>query len=243
MKKYLLIICLLFTGIAGHSQILITLLLGDKLNSDGLEFGLEGGVNSSTISGLETNTYANNWNLGFYFDIRVKNQWFVYTGVLVKSSLGVRNLTNSDLLKIGATEFNDLDGVQLDGDYSQVMTNFLIPVLAKYKFTNNIYAELGPQFGLINSAYVEFESKIGDIETSFKENNRDNLNRIDVGITVGAGYTLFNGNGWTFGAKYYYGFVDVYKDVSGTKNSSIFLKVNIPIGAAKKADKGTPKEG
>ena len=30
--------------------------------------------------------------------------------------------------------------------------------------------------------------------------------------------------------RYYYGFLDVYKDRSGTKNSSLFLKVNVPIG-------------
>ena len=30
--------------------------------------------------------------------------------------------------------------------------------------------------------------------------------------------------------RYYYGFLDVYKDRSGTNNSSLFLKLNVPIG-------------
>ena len=40
-------------------------------------------------------------------------------------------------------------------------------------------------------------------------------------------------SGITLGIKYYYGFANVYKGVSNTNNSSLFLKVNIPIGAAK----------
>ena len=56
---------------------------------------------------------------------------------------------------------------------------------------------------------------------------------------VGLGYNLFKGTGWTFGVKYYYGFVNVYKDMPGTKNSSIFLKLNIPIGAGEKPKKNS----
>ena len=37
----------------------------------------------------------------------------------------------------------------------------------------------------------------------------------------------------TIGVKYYYGFLDVYKDRSGTNNESIFVKFNVPIGAGK----------
>lgn len=243
MKKYLLLACLLIAGATAQSQILITLLLGDKLNSDGLEFGLEGGVNSSTISGLQTKAYNNHWNLGFYFDIRLKNQWFLYTGVLVKSNLGTSKLTSNDLFKIEATEYQEFDGHEVTGNYNQELNYFIVPALAKYKFKNNLYAELGPQFGLLHKSWVEFESEVDGNEALIKEDNRDNINRIDAGIAIGAGYTLFNGNGWTFGAKYYYGFVDVYKDVSGTNNSSFFLKMNIPIGAAKAADKAKPAEG
>ena len=43
----------------------------------------------------------------------------------------------------------------------------------------------------------------------------------------------------TLGIKYYYGFTNVYKGVSGTNNSSLFLKFNIPIGAAKKESKNS----
>lgn len=237
MKKLIIIITLFFSGITiVQSQVLITLLLGDKLNSDVLEFGLEGGINWTKISGMDTRDYARKWNLGFYFDIKMKNQWYIYTGVLVKSNMGVDNLTTKDLNDIGSSKYNDLDGIPLTGDYKQKLNCFLVPVLAKYKFKNHMYVELGPQFGLTYKAWVEFESDIDGKDAIIREYNTKAVNKIDAGIVIGTGFTLFKGTGWTFGAKYYYGFIDVYKNISNTKNSSIFIKVNIPIGAGKKSD-------
>jgi hypothetical protein len=118
MKKILIIIFLaLSIGVKSH--ILISLLLGDKLNSDGLEFGLEGGINFSHISGLETDKNGRKWNLCFYFDIRMKNQWSLYTGVLDKSDLGVNSISDQDLNKLGATLYYDLteEHHRVVGDY------------------------------------------------------------------------------------------------------------------------------
>ncbi|MFK5856869.1 MAG: porin family protein [Bacteroidota bacterium] len=247
MKNGLLIIFLLVAGMMAQSQVLITLLLGDKLNSDGLEFGLEGGINWTKISGLDTEDYARKWNLGFYFDIRIKNQWSLSTGVLVKSNFGVDKLSDNDLISIGATNYNNLDTTTLVGDYSMKISSFMVPVLIRYKFINHIYVELGPQFSLMYNSWVEFESDIEGRDATIKEYNRDKINKIDVGIMIGTGYRLFKGTGWTIGAKYYYGFVDVFKDVPNTKNSSIYLKLNIPIGAGevaqqKSAEKAAKKK-
>ncbi|MDG1901016.1 MAG: porin family protein [Bacteroidales bacterium] len=234
MRRFIIVIILVMAGFVSQSQVLITILLGDKLNSDGLEFGLEGGVNWSNISGLETNKFTRKWNLGFYFDIRLKNQWFIYTGVLVKSNSGVSKLTDSDLDMLNATKYVELNGESIDGDYNQIMNYFLTPVLIKYKTKKHFYGEIGPQFGLMHKSYIEFTSDIDGNDATIKEYNKDDINKIDVGIMVGLGYQLLKGKGWTIGAKYYYGFINVFKEIKNTKNSSIFLKVNIPIGAGKK---------
>ncbi len=236
MKKYLLLFLMLTIGFTAQSQILITLLLGDKLNAPGLEFGLEGGINWTTISGLESKEYASKWNLGFYFDIRIKNQWSLYTGVLVKSNMGIDNLTDNDLTNFGVTKFVYHEQ-EIEGVYSHKMNTFLVPALVRYRFKNHIYTELGPQFGLAYKSWVEFESDIEGHDVTVKNYNKESINKIDAGIMAGVGYTLFKGTGWTIGAKYYYGFVDVYKNIAGTKNSSFFLKLNIPIGAGEKSKK------
>ncbi len=225
MKKIIVIVFLLFSGLQTQGQVLISLLFGDMLNSDGLEFGLEGGFNWSNISGMETNKNLRTFNLGFYFDIRLKDQWNLYTGVLVKSNLGTDELSTNDL------KFLDTDVYPESGTYAQEMKYFLVPVLLKYNLENRIYIEAGPQFGLMYDAWVEYTSNIDDKDATVKEYNKDNINRFDAGVMVGFGYKLNKNHGMTFGVKYYYGLLDVYKDRSGTKNSSLFLKVTVPIGA------------
>jgi len=235
MKKLLIIFALVSIALTSQSQVLITILLGDKLNSDKLEFGLEGGFNWSKIAGLETQSYHRDWNLGFYFNFKMNQHWYFNTGVMVKSKMGVAKLTPNDLNKIGASLYSSFDETKIEGDYSQQMSTFIIPALGRYKFNNNMYVELGPQFSVIYKSWVEFESDIEGKDAIIKEYNWEKLNKIDVGLAIGAGYTLFKGTGWTFGAKYYYGFVNIYKEMSGTNNSAFFIKMNIPIGAGEKA--------
>ena len=102
-----------------------------------------------------------------------------------------------------------------------------------------MYLEGGPQFGLMHKAFVLFESDVDDINIRIKEQNDDKINRLDAGFTIGTGYKLMKDNGMTLGIKYYQGFANVYKGVSGTNNSSLFLKVNIPIGASNKESNTT----
>ena len=62
----LITLLFLLLSYQANSQILISLLLGDKLNSDKLEFGLDGGVSFSHIRGLSQSKYMADLNLGFY---------------------------------------------------------------------------------------------------------------------------------------------------------------------------------
>ena len=219
-------------GFTSHSQVIISLLLGDKLNSGGLEFGLEGGFNFSDISGLDADKRLTSFNLGFYFDIRLKNQWNLYTGVLVKAKLGDNKLTPEDLVFLEITP-----NPEENGNYSQVLNYFIVPALLKYNFDNRMYVEAGPQFGLLYNSWVQFESDLDIKDIKTKDYNKDKTNRLDTGITFGTGYKLKPGVAMTIGIKYYYGFVNVYKGVSGSNNSSLFLKLNVPIGAGKNKEK------
>jgi len=228
-KKYILLFAVLLMAISSHSQVLLSVIFGDKLNSEGLEFGLEGGVNWSNISTLDADKSLSSFNLGFYFDFRLKNQWNLYTGVLVKSKLGDLNLSEKDLA------FLEITPNEEQGEYSQKLNYFIVPALLKYNFKNRMYLEGGPQFGLMYKSWVEFLSDNDDRSIRTRDFNKDKINKLDVGFTIGTGYKLMKKNGMTLGVKYYYGFANVYKGVSGTNNSSLFLKFNIPIGADKKA--------
>jgi hypothetical protein len=134
MRKPFLIIIFLLIGYGLQSQVLIALLLGDKLNTGKIEFGLDGGFNFSDISGMDTSKWSNDFFLGFYFDIKMKENWYLNTGFLVKSTLGVEDLSDDDLEFLKATIYEP------EGEYKQQMSYWILPVLAKYKFKNNMYA-------------------------------------------------------------------------------------------------------
>lgn len=235
VKKLLFLTFFIGAGFSANSQVLISIIFGDKLNSDGLEFGLDGGVNFSQITGMESKNMATNLHLGFYFDIRLKNQWNLNTGVLVKSSQGAGKLTENDTYNM-YPELTDF--IDTAGTYSQGLGYFNIPMMIKYKFKNHIFLEAGPQVALLINAHLNYTYEYENVELNTSVNNRDAFNRIDFGLIGGFGYKLGQGNGINIGAKYYHGLVDITK-TSGLHNTNrvFYLKVDIPIGRKKAARK------
>lgn len=211
-------------------QVLITLIFGDKLNSPGMEFGLEGGVNFSTIQGFQSPSALPQFNLGFYFDIRLKNQWYFYTGLLVKSSMGSNELTHNDLLAL------ESDIIAEGGTFSQRLESFIVPALLRRRIFTLGYLEAGPQFAVVYDGYIRRTYSDGNVLYDIRENNGDALNPIDAGFLMGAGFRLSEGVGSSFGIRYYYGLTEVYRDLSGFQNRGWFVKMNLPIGAKKTAD-------
>ncbi len=231
MKRAFLILILssLFFPTAS-SQVLITLIFGDKLNSDKLEFGLEGGGNFSKITGMDTRKFFTDWNLGFYFDILMKKEtsWYFNTGVLVKSRIGAGKLTQNDLEFLGVNQW------ATSGRYNQKINYFLVPTLIKYR-KKHFYLEGGLQAGLMYKAWVEYTSDSTGFESIIKEFNKEMINRIDLGMMAGTGYRFNGRTGWTIGLDYYWGLTNVYKGKPGTHNQSLFLVLDIPIGRGEKA--------
>lgn len=227
MKKILIISAFLLLASISDAQIIISLLLGDKLNSPNIEFGLEGGLNFSNVNGFDNSGNLRSLNLGMYFDIRMKDNWFLYTGFQGISSLGMRDLSASDL------EFLEAETYAVEGKYNQKVNAFMVPVLANYKFDNHIYVEAGPQVGWLYKGWVAFSSDEDNKDVRIKDYNKDLLNWFNAGIAVGAGYKLFGGTGWSIGVRYYQGLTDVFKNRSSSLHHSWLLKVNVPIGVAK----------
>jgi hypothetical protein len=232
MKKMILILTLLLSSYSGHSQILISIIFGDKLNSEGLEFGLDGGVNFSQLSGMESNNFASNFHLGFYFDVRLKEQLWLNTGVLVKSSQGAAELSKNDVLNL----YPDIKMYLDSGNYSQSLGYFNVPLMLKYRLKNHFFIEGGTQLGLMINAKLNYEHTYDGTEVKSSVDNMDAFNRFDVGLLGGLGYKLRKGEGMNIGVKYYYGLLDITNTGNlDNRNSVIYLKVDIPIGREKSA--------
>lgn len=239
MKKGLLLLTALFCMSNAQSQVLISLIFGDKLNSPFLEFGLDGGVNFSTISNMETSGTELGFNLGFYFDIRSKKNpsWMINTGVIVKSPMGAHGMPVYSL--------NDanLDNTFAGGSVDREIRYFNVPILIKYQFKNNIYLKTGPQLGLLAKAFDKFHKEYDKGDVVYKHNIRDQIHVIDAGIALGAGYHMKVGNGLNITVQYYYGLVPVMKgDGPKQYNRSLYVTTGIPIGKGKAAQRRAEKE-
>ena len=242
MKKTLAIFCFLIFAYTANSQVLISLLLGDKLNSDKLEFGLDGGVNWLNMTNTPDAKPMFDWNLGFYFDFKMNQHLFIHTGVIVKSRMGTSGIKPYSL------DNPHLDSLFVGGTVDRKINYFNVPVLLRYRFVNYLHAEAGIQLGLRYTGYDFFVQEIyNKKDLEFVNDIKDNYTRLDAGGVAGLGYKLKQGNGMTIYARYYYGFVDVDKVLSGNQNNtSIYLGVCIPIGKnkaeAKAKDKATKTE-
>lgn len=230
MTRILLLSILLISARLAHGQILISLVLGDKLNSGKMEFGLDGGANFSTLPGVSGSTSTTRFHLGFYFDIKTKTNWLLHTGVIVKSPMGAEGITPYSLNNV------DLDNAFASGSVARNLRYFNVPVMMKYRFKNHFYAEGGVMLGLMHKAFDKFENEINDPEDlTYTLNIKDHFHPLDAGPVVGIGYRLMGGNGMNLGVRYYYGLVDITIDDSGADvyNRSLYLAVGIPIGAGK----------
>lgn len=235
MKKGAFVTLLLLMAYSAQSQVLISLLFGEKLNSPNIEFGLDGGVNYGNIANLEKSKMLPMFNLGFYFDIRLKNQLMLHTGVIVKSTQGANELETYSL--------NDpkLDTVFVNGYVSRKVNQFSVPILLKYRFKTYFHVEAGPMLALRTKGYDYFKNKVKEEDDlSYKVEISDLYKRIDAGIMVGAGFKLSKiPKTSQFGIRYYYSFVDPVKDNTGKAQyfSSLYLYASIPIGAQPKEAK------
>jgi len=239
MKKFLLVATLLFCIQSVNSQVLISLIFGDKLNSPKIEFGLEGGANFSTISNLEGAKTRTDFNLGFYFDFMLKDPaWAINTGVIVKSTLGANDLP------VYSLDNAELDNAFEGGHVDRKINYFHVPIMIKYKFDNNIYIKAGTQLGLLGKATDIFSKGYDGDDLEYFKNIRDKIHIIDAGLALGAGYRLMGGNGMNIGVNYYYGLVSVMKGDANPNqyHRSFYVTAGIPIGKGKAQKKAAEKK-
>ncbi|MDH4091210.1 MAG: PorT family protein [Cyclobacteriaceae bacterium] len=233
MKRTLIILCLLAWSSVGYSQILISLLLGDKLNSDKLEFGLDGGISFVDLRGISEAKANGTFNLGFYFDLNLKNPaWMVHTGVIVKSTMGAKHL---DVYPLNNP---DLDAAFSGGTIERRLSYFDVPILIKHRFKNKFTIEAGPMVGLLTKSFDVFTQKVKDKDDlTYKLNVKDAYHPLDAGLMIGLGYRLMGGRGMNLGIRYYYGLVDIMIDDTAPNvyNRALYLAFGIPIGGVKTA--------
>lgn len=229
MKRIFLIAWLISASSVVYSQVLISLLLGDKLNSGTVEFGLDGGVNFTSLPGVNNAEYTTGLFLGFYFDIKTKTPWLIHTGVIVKSPWGAEGLTPYSL------QNPDLDNAFTGGEVTRKLRYFNVPIGVKRVFKNHFFIEGCIQLGLRYKAFDEFTNNVQSGDLTYTVSIKNQLHPLDAGPSLGVGYRLLKGNGMNLNLRYYHGLVDITIDdtTDDVYNRAWYLGVGIPIGVGK----------
>jgi hypothetical protein len=209
-----------------YSQVIIALLFGDKLNSGKMEFGLTGGLSMSDISNFYNTKFKTGLNLGLYFNIKLNDKWYIHPEAIPKFPTGVSKLQPYTLGDA------NLDSLLQNGEVTRKIKNITVPVLIRYRVTNQFFAEAGPQIGLRTKAKDIFES--GDL--TYENKIEENITRFDFGLALGLAQKLGKEpGGMTLGIRYYFGLTDIDKLTTGSqKNGVLQINASIAVGAKKK---------
>lgn len=227
MKRFVLLIFIAVFSITARSQVIISLLFGDKLNSEKITFGLLVGNGWNYLSDYNTSGSLSKFNLGLYLNFRLNEKLFLQFDAMAKYNLGAKKLPVYSLGDVALDSLFATGSVERNSKYFA-----LIPTI-QYRFFSNFNFEIGTQISMrLKSTDVfsvgrtggdlKFEKKITDMSTLF-----------DIGATGGISYQI-GGSGVKIGARYYYGFIDIFSaDEGHNANTSIQLSGYIPIGRKK----------
>ncbi len=239
MRTLFFLLLLAGASTGSYGQVIISLLLGDNLNSGKVEFGLDGGINYCWQTGVQYDKALPTFNLGFYFDIKTKHpMWLIHTGVIVKSNMGAAGLPVYPLNN------PDLDNSFAAGSVERSLAYFNFPIMIKRKFNNHFFAEAGPMLGLLYAAHDEFSADVNGEPLTYRVDIRDAYRTLDAGLCAGIGYRLMGGNGMNIGIRGYQGLMDILKTNPGESvtNQSLYFTVGIPIGAGKAREREAKKQ-
>ena len=173
-------------------------------------FGIKGGGNITTVSGLENIAakYNFGWNAGAFVNIPVNEKFSIQPEVLY-NTMGA--MLNSDEPIIGS----EVEEVNWKLNYISV------PVMFQYNATPKFYVEAGPQF----SYMLLSKFKSNNLTT---KNNADDLNKFDFGVGAGLGYWITPNLG--VNARYVAGITDITKDNESDKK--VRNNNNVQVGLA-----------
>ena len=170
-----------------------------NVNAQEVKFGAKAGVNFASIGGDDTDGQKSrtSFHVGGVAEIGISDTFAVQPELLY-SSVG--------------TKFDEGDG-EIKLDYIS------LPIMAKYKVAEGFSLEAGPQIGFLLSAKAEGGGESVDV--------KDFVKGLDLGVGVGAGYTL--DSGLNFAARYSLGLSNI-NDGEGSddfKNQNNVFQISV----------------
>ena len=173
----------ILTSVAGLSQ-------NQPSEVDKIEFGVRFGLSlSDLVTSSNTVQPRATFLIGIHANYKINSIWSIQPELLyLRKGESVRTTASTNTTKIE----------------NRILLNYIeMPILAKYKFIQDLHLEAGPYFSSLVAAKQE------DIEgENFQSNSiKNDISSFDMGFAFGASYVTE----WNFfvGLRYTRGFIDV----------------------------------
>jgi len=225
--KRIIVLCLFLLSFSAvsHSQILISLLFGDKLNTPNMDFGLDVGGNMSRLTNLDQSSFSPGMHFGVYLNIRMSDHFYLNPSFYPTYQLGGRKYP------VYLTNDANLDAFIDEYEITRNLKYSSLPVILKYKFNNYIFIGAGPQFGFLRKALDKHFFEREDNSLDYYTDILDQMKRLDAGITAGVSAKLNKGTSVTLSFRYYQGFLNTTKNSTGEeiRNRNFQFSIGIPV--------------
>lgn len=224
----ILISLFLITG-SVRSQVILSLIFGDKLNSDELMFGIHMHYSWNNLSNMDPSSSLNKFNLGLFLTYKLNEKWQLNTEPMAKYSRGATGMTPYTLGDPA------LDATFSGGSFSRKAGYVGLPITVRYLLAERFFIEAGPNIELRINAEDEFKVSTPYGDQLLKVDSEDLTSRWDFGLLAGAGTYMGKGKDIALGLRWAPGISDVMKDYDGTQaHQAFYVYLNLPIGRGKK---------
>jgi hypothetical protein len=228
MKRIVVAIVVFMVSVTAQGQVLISILFGDKLNSEKMTFGLMLGNCWNSMSGYATTSARSNFSLGLFLTFRLNKRFFLQFDALAKYKTGAKGMP------VYALGDPVLDSAFYNGSVDRVINCLGLVTTIQYRLFKYCNLELGPQVLLRLKASDTFigSHEAGDLK--FEKDIADEATRFDVGVSGGISWQFNKGAGVKAGMRYYSGLIDVFQhEPAKNATRNIQLNLYIPIGREK----------
>lgn len=227
MRALLCFFFCLLIGTRASSQVLISILFGEKLNTGQLEFGLV--ISPSFCSVTNTgSSYKSALGLGIYFNWKLSDRWYFHPEGTAKGAFGGKKITPYP------TGDKVIDSLYAGGNISRNFTALSLPLLIRYRIAGLFFAEAGPQADLMISKKDVFMAKADGNDITYTRNVKDDYTLLDLAWATGLEYRFKEKASMAVSVRYLYGLTNIAKTGPGNQHNSVWsINVFIPIGAGK----------
>lgn len=185
-----------------------------------IHLGIKGGVNFSSISGLDGIDTREGYHFGATASFMLTEKFWLQPEVTY-SRQGY-DVSSPVLVDIGLLE------PSVNFKYSEKFHYLNVPVLINYEIINSLQIQFGPQAGFLlnNSEIFDFEQgELEDLNNSFSF--LGNTTGVELGFALGAQYNILN---FFIQARYIAGITDIFTGDNKTDNTITNRNFQVSMG-------------